>query len=129
MYNALALALKHYSKAILIGTDCPFLSHNDLQQAIAALDNNDMVFSPANDGGYVLVGAKTVDSLVFTKVFKQVFKQIDWGTEKVMAQTRIMLLKHKVSWQELSAKNDIDIEDDLKYLLLHNKFQNFIKNK
>ncbi|MCN4144788.1 MAG: TIGR04282 family arsenosugar biosynthesis glycosyltransferase [Thiohalomonas sp.] len=121
MYNALALALKHYSKAILIGTDCPFLSHNDLQQAIAALDNNDMVFSPANDGGYLLVGAKAVNP--------QVFKQIDWGTEKVMAQTRMMLLKHKVSWQELSAKNDIDIEDDLKFLLLHNKFQDFIKNK
>ncbi|MCU7800970.1 MAG: TIGR04282 family arsenosugar biosynthesis glycosyltransferase [gamma proteobacterium symbiont of Lucinoma myriamae] len=124
MYNSLIQALKHYSKAILIGTDCPFLSHNDLQQSIATLDNNDMVFSPANDGGYVLVGANAVNPVVF----EQVFEQIDWGTEKVMAQTRMKLLKHKVSWQELSAQNDIDIEADLKYLPLHNKFQDFIKN-
>lgn len=122
MYNALALALEHYSKAILIGTDCPFLSHNDLQQAIAALDNNDMVFSPANDGGYVLVGAKAV-------VNPKIFESIDWGTAKVMTQTRTILVKHNVSWQELSVQNDIDIEGDLKYLLLHNKFQDFIKNK
>ncbi|MCU7940228.1 MAG: TIGR04282 family arsenosugar biosynthesis glycosyltransferase [gamma proteobacterium symbiont of Bathyaustriella thionipta] len=115
MYNALALALKNYSKAILIGTDCPFLKLDDLQQAISALDKNDMVFSPAKDGGYVLVGAK--------KVTPAVFKQIDWGTEQVMAQTRKALLNHNVSWRELSEQHDIDVDSDLKYLMLIHDFK------
>ncbi|MCK5664536.1 MAG: TIGR04282 family arsenosugar biosynthesis glycosyltransferase [Thiotrichaceae bacterium] len=117
MYNALAQALKHYSKAILIGTDCPFLSSDDLQQAINALNTNDMVFSPAEDGGYVLVGAKQVSP--------EVFEDIDWGSDKVMTQTRKSLLKHNVSWQELSVQNDIDVKDDLKTLLLHDEFKDF----
>lgn len=117
MYNALAQALNNYSKAILIGTDCPFLTSDDLQQAINALNSKDMVFSPAADGGYVLVGAK--------KVSPEVFEYIDWGTDKVMAQTRKSLLKHNVSWHELSEQCDIDVKSDLKKLLLHNEFKDF----
>lgn len=119
MYNALAQALNYYSKAILIGTDCPFLSLDDLQQAINALDNNDMVFSPANDGGYVLVGAKKTNSAIF--------EHIDWGTNMVMVQTRTALVQHKISWQELTEQYDIDIEDDLRKLLVHNKFKHFVE--
>ena len=119
MHNALAVALNNYSKAILIGTDCPFLSSHDLQQAIIALDNNDMVFSPAKDGGYVLVGAKKISPVVF--------EHIDWGTDKVMAQTRRALLKYNMSWQELPEQYDIDVKDDLKYLLLHNDFKGLIE--
>ncbi|MCK5647742.1 MAG: TIGR04282 family arsenosugar biosynthesis glycosyltransferase [Gammaproteobacteria bacterium] len=118
MYNALAAALKHYSKAILIGTDCPFINKADFQQAIAALDSHDMVFSPARDGGYVLVGAN--------RVIPDVFENIGWGTENVMAQSRIVLAANDFRWQELAEQCDIDIKNDLKYLLLHDEFKEFI---
>lgn len=118
MYNALERALKNYSKAILIGTDCPFLSSDDLQQAISALDEHDMVFSPAKDGGYVLVGAKKVNPVIF--------EHIDWGTDKVMEKTRETLLKHHINWLELTEQHDIDVEDDLRKLLLHNDFKHFV---
>jgi len=118
MYNALVSALKHYSKVILIGTDCPFLNKTDFQQAIAALDSNDMVFSPARDGGYVLVGA--------SRIIPDVFENIDWGTEKVMAQSRTILAENNFHWQELAEQCDIDTQNDLKYLMLHDEFKGFI---
>lgn len=118
MYNALAKALERYAKAVLIGTDCPFLTAADLQQAIIALNNNDLVFSPAKDGGYVLVGA--------SRAIKLPFQQIDWGTEQVMSQTRRNLLQHNISWQELPEHYDIDTPDDLKQLALHRDFKGLI---
>lgn len=117
MYHALTLALKKYSKAILIGTDCPFLSREDLKQAILALDTNDMVFSPARDGGYVLVGAK--------KLVPGIFKNIEWGSERVMEQSRNALLANGICWQELPEQCDIDVKSDLKYLSQHNEFKEF----
>lgn len=120
MYNALARALTCYSKAILIGTDCPFLSSDDFHQAIKSLDEHDMVFSPAKDGGYVLVGAKNIKPAVF--------ENIDWSTEKVMAQTRSSLIKQQISWQELAEQQDIDDRNDLKSLLLHKDFKHVIQD-
>jgi len=118
MYNALASGLEQYSKVILIGTDCPFLNKDDFKQAITALDAHDMVFSPAKDGGYVLVGA--------TKVIPDIFNNIEWGTENVMKQSRTALSCNNFTWQELAEQCDIDVKDDLKYLSLHAEFKRFI---
>ncbi len=113
MHNALAFVLKAYSKAILIGTDCPFLSSKDLKKAFRTLDHYNMVFSPAYDGGYVLVGAKQTHS--------DLFAHIDWGTKQVMKQTRTRLKEHDVLWHELEKQHDIDVAEDL--YLLKNKFE------
>ncbi len=109
MANALEQSLQQFSKAILIGTDCPFLDNTDLQQAIDALDSNDMVFSPAKDGGYVLVGGTG-------QLNSFAFEGIEWGTERVMQQTRQRLSKLNIHWQELRQQQDIDNKNDLKYL-------------
>ena len=116
MANALKQSLRHFSRAILIGTDCPFLNQSDLEQAIAALDTHDMVFSPAHDGGYVLVGARCSVADSFTG--------IDWGSEQVMRQTRKRLTELNISWQELALQQDIDDENDLKYLQHIHEFSN-----
>ncbi|MCU7833775.1 MAG: TIGR04282 family arsenosugar biosynthesis glycosyltransferase [gamma proteobacterium symbiont of Taylorina sp.] len=108
MYHALQTALKQYSRVILIGSDCPFINKEVLQQAIAALETSDMVFSPASDGGYVLVGAKNL--------IPAVFEEIHWGSEFVMQQTRKRLSAANISWTELSVQHDIDLIEDLKYL-------------
>lgn len=108
MYHAINIALKNYNKVILIGSDCPFLSKEELQQAVVALESHDMVFSPAIDGGYVLVGANKINA--------EVFENIEWGSEHVMRQTREILLANDISCKELSEQHDIDIEEDLKYL-------------
>jgi len=114
MYYALSGKLEKFTKAILIGTDCPSLNCHELSRAIRALDYHDMVFSPAKDGGYVLVGAKQLSSVVFSK--------INWGSEWVMQQTRNALLKTGLSWQELSLQQDIDNVEDLVHLQLYPQF-------
>ena len=43
---------------LIIGTDCPALTQTHLQQAANALNENDAVLIPAEDGGYVLIGLR-----------------------------------------------------------------------
>lgn len=117
MYHAFQVALKNYQKVILIGTDCPFLTSEDVRQAIISLENHDVVLSPASDGGYVLIAAK--------KPILELFQHIDWGTERVMAQTRQVMETLNLSWKELPEKNDIDVKGDLRYLKQHTEFKEY----
>ena len=104
MRNALDSALIAGGRAILIGTDCPTLDILYLAHAVAALDRNDAVFGPAEDGGYVLVGLRrSLDA----------FSSIPWSTSEVMAMTRARLRKRGASWQELPQLWDVDDADDL----------------
>ena len=51
MHRALDRALLEAKKAVLIGTDCPDMNTQVLDQAFAALDHADVVLGPAFDGG------------------------------------------------------------------------------
>lgn len=120
MFNALEQTLIKYKRAVLIGTDCPFLNAGILHAAILALntdkaDRNTMVFSPSLDGGYVLVGA--------SQVCRGVFKDIAWGTGLVMSQTRSALQKQQLQWRELKKLQDIDTGEDLSALSQVHGFQ------
>jgi rSAM/selenodomain-associated transferase 1 len=89
---------------LLIGSDCPALVPRDLQSAAAALGNDDAVFIPAEDGGYVLVGLARPDA--------RVFAEVPWGTARVMARTRERLAAAAISWRELGALWDVDRPED-----------------
>ncbi len=89
---------------LLVGTDCAVLAPGHLQQAALALEQNNVVLIPAQDGGYVLIGMR---SLV-----PEVFEDIAWSTAEVLAQTRIQLQRAAVSWQELPALWDVDEPTD-----------------
>ncbi|MFC3284924.1 TIGR04282 family arsenosugar biosynthesis glycosyltransferase [Litchfieldella rifensis] len=65
---------------LVIGSDCPVLSPALLSRCWHALQDADGVFLPAEDGGYALVGTRRSNM--------RLFEHIDWGTERVMAQTR-----------------------------------------
>ncbi len=107
MANAFADNLPTYSRAILVGCDCPGLTRDHYRQVVADLEHYDAVVIPALDGGYVLMGLRHAD--------KTVFRDIDWGTDQVMAQTRQQFRKAGLSWQEHSPLPDIDRPDDLQY--------------
>lgn len=47
-----------YRRILYIGSDCPQLSPQDLQEANTALDMHDAVLYPAIDGGVVLMGCR-----------------------------------------------------------------------
>jgi rSAM/selenodomain-associated transferase 1 len=67
------------SKAVIIGSDCPMIRSEDLEQAWRALDDSDLVLGPATDGGYWLVGLR--------KPHPALFEGIEWSSERVLAQT------------------------------------------
>jgi rSAM/selenodomain-associated transferase 1 len=92
--------------ALLIGTDCPALTVDQLRCAAAALtEGHDAVFIPAEDGGYVLVGlARPIPSL---------FHGVAWGTDRVMRETRERLEAAGVRWRELAASWDVDRPEDV----------------
>jgi hypothetical protein len=118
MADALRMLLQKNQTVLLIGTDCPVLTAADLTAAAHALQQGaNMVFTPAEDGGYVLVGAQAKNiSGNASAGFSQAFQAIDWGTSRVMAQTRNRLAaigwQRGREWRELPALWDIDTPDD-----------------
>jgi glycosyltransferase A (GT-A) superfamily protein (DUF2064 family) len=96
--------------ALVIGSDCPALTPDDLQAAARSLATHDAVLQPAEDGGYVLVGlAREVPGL---------FEGIRWGEERVMRDTRTRLRAAKATWRELPARWDVDRPQDYQRLVV-----------
>jgi rSAM/selenodomain-associated transferase 1 len=95
---------------LIIGTDCPALTPAHLQQAAAALSENDAVLIPAEDGGYVLIGLRQPAPAVFA--------EIAWGSAQVLASTRQRLRHLGYSWHELPTLWDVDEAADLTRLSL-----------
>jgi len=94
----------NYEKVIIIGSDLYDLKPRHLENAIAALDHNDVVIGPAKDGGYYLLGMK--------RLHKSVFKNKEWGTDTVLKDTLNDLKSAKV--KQLDTLNDIDFAEDLR---------------
>lgn len=105
MEHALGQATADGRPAIVIGTDCPWLSAAALQEADTMLASADAVIGPADDGGYVLLGLRGVVPSLFT--------DIDWGTDKVLATTRERLTELGWNWRELPTRPDVDRPEDL----------------
>ena len=45
-----------YERIVLIGSDLPDITANHINQGLKALEKNEAVFGPAEDGGYYLIG-------------------------------------------------------------------------
>ena len=56
MKHALSEELATASNAILIGSDCPSISSDNIRTAFNHLKKNDIVLGPTFDGGYYLIG-------------------------------------------------------------------------
>jgi len=94
--------------ALLVGTDCPALQPAHLREAARRLcDGAEAVFQPAEDGGYVLLGLRRPQALLFSGM--------PWGTADVMARTRSRARALRCS--ELEMLWDVDRPADLVRLL------------
>lgn len=104
--HATAGALARADAAIVIGSDCPVLTGDDLRQAAAALGAGfDAVIGPAEDGGYVLLGLRRGTCDVYT--------DMPWGGSEVAALTRERLARGGRGWFELAELFDVDRPDDV----------------
>ncbi len=101
MYHALEQSLLNSHYCILIGTDCPAMDVDYLANALTALlRGQDAVLGPAEDGGYVLIGARQPD--------KDWFSDIAWGTAHVLEQSRRKIMAGGARLEELQTLWDVD---------------------
>jgi len=112
MCNGVKDALKQYQYCIVVGTDAPALAAKQISQSIEFLHQDKaVVFVPAEDGGYVLVG--------MNQPYACLFDGIDWGTENVMQQSRDKLEARAITFAESSSCWDIDrLSDYQRYLAM-----------
>lgn len=81
MEEALGLLLGLAPRAILIGSDSPSLPAAYVERSFGLLESGscDVVLGPADDGGYYLIGLRQAQPALF--------REIDWSSERVLAQT------------------------------------------
>ena len=109
MFHAIEQVLGHSKQAIIVGTDCPFLTEQNITDCIDQLNNGgECVITPAKDGGYVMLGANKIDAQLFTN--------ITWGGDTVFTETSRRLNDLGWSWQTQKSLNDIDRPTDLALL-------------
>ncbi|GMQ27602.1 TIGR04282 family arsenosugar biosynthesis glycosyltransferase [Algoriphagus confluentis] len=94
-----------YSKAIIIGTDCPELSTEILLEAESKLETNEVVIGPAEDGGYYLLGLKSLHP--------ELFRSIAWSTGSVLKETLGRARAFRLKSELLVQLSDLDTEEDL----------------
>lgn len=107
MFNAMSKVLTEgYQKAVLVGVDIPELSSSIILKAFELLSDNDVVYGPAKDGGYYLVGIKTL--------VKEIFQDVQWSTDQTLKQSleRAKICGCRVAMTE--TLYDIDTIEDVK---------------
>ena len=107
MQKAFKKAFKDgFEKIILIGSDLPEISAEIIQEGFDSLDKNEVVFGPAEDGGYYLVGMKKSHTFIF--------ENNPWSNPKLLETTLKELGKQDVCFSLLKTLNDIDTFEDFK---------------
>ncbi len=107
MFHAIDEALKKSSRVLLIGCDCPSLTIADLDFAINALQqSNDIVISPAQDGGYVMIGMK--------QAYPELFIKMTWGHAGVFSATLQRIKQSTLNTIQTVMQWDLDTFEDFK---------------
>jgi uncharacterized protein len=92
-------------RVIAVGTDCPELNSATLSEAMELLNHDPLVFGPAFDGGYYLVGLSEPCPLIF--------QGIAWGGPDVLAQSLAAAGTARLSVSLLGFLSDVDVPEDL----------------
>ena len=95
---------------VLIGSDCPSLTVEDLREAARALEvGADIALCPAEDGGYGLIAAR--------RAWPTLFEGMPWGTDRVAELTRERVATAGLSLALLRTIWDVDAPADHERLL------------
>jgi uncharacterized protein len=100
-----------FQSCCLIDSDSPTVGASAFCDAINFLrvtDNSRLVLGPSDDGGYYLIG--------MNKLHRPVFEEIDWSTDKVLAQTIQRARQMGLNVKTLPASFDVDDRASLRRL-------------
>lgn len=110
MDDAFRFARKRGAKAtVIIGSDSPTLTGENIDDAYSALEKKDIVVGPCDDGGYYLIGLKE-PSL-------ELFSGIEWSRSGVLLKTLENIKTMGKSVSVLKEWYDIDDEKGLGRLI------------
>lgn len=107
LFGMRASRARGHERVVVIGTDCPGLTTEVIDQAFSALDRQPMVVGPAHDGGYYLLGLRGAPEAAL-------FTGIDWGQGTVLAQTLRQASVAGLGWELLPEMQDVDFPEDVK---------------
>ncbi len=91
---------------VIVGSDIPDISRSHIAGAFRALGSHDVVFGPAADGGYWLVGLRRRPRFI------NPFAGVRWSTPHALADTRAKLAGRRVALVE--TLDDVDTGADLR---------------
>jgi rSAM/selenodomain-associated transferase 1 len=94
---------------VIVGSDIPELRAEHVVAAFEALDRHDLVFGPATDGGYWLIGASV-------PLPANVLAGIRWSTEHALADTLRNAQPLKVALLEDELEDVDDAKSHLRFL-------------
>ena len=94
-----------YERIVLIGSDLPDINVSHLKKGLKALTHSKVVFGPAEDGGYYLIGLSEMNT--------KVFNNKSWSQSHLLAETISELKQNNTTYSTLEVLNDIDTIDDL----------------
>jgi len=95
---------------VLVGSDIPEMRASHIARAFALLGGHDLVFGPARDGGFWLLGARRVRPLP-----RSLFDGVRWSTSTALADTLAGLPRH-VTTALAETLDDVDDADALRRL-------------
>lgn len=97
-------------KALIIGTDSPFITHQLLRLALFKLKTSDMALGPAVDGGYYLIGIRKQAA---AQALPGIVSGIPWGTGEVFGRTLRKAQELGLNVYQTEMLCDIDRPEDL----------------
>lgn len=104
MAHALAWGVSSAGCAVIVGSDCPSVTPAYVEAALRALEDTDVVLGPSDDGGYVLIGARTTDP--------EMLAGVEWGTPRALEQTLSQLQRQGLRHHCLEPRWDVDEPED-----------------
>ncbi len=109
MFHALNFAFSQNADAVvMIGTDSPTFPPEFIQQAFKNLKKTDAVLGKTEDGGFYLIGLRTVR--------KEIFENVEWSSPKTFRQTVRNIKNLGLKLSLLPTWFDVDLPADLERL-------------
>lgn len=94
-----------YKRIVLIGSDLPDITEKHINNGLEKLREIDVVFGPAEDGGYYLAG--------LSKAHYFIFENKPWSQPQLLKETIAELENKHIKFATLVTLNDIDTFEDL----------------
>lgn len=93
---------------VLVGSDIPAMRPLHIARAFRLLGRHDLIFGPASDGGFWLVGSRRIRPMPHG-----MFANVRWSSARTLIDTRANL-PAAISVGEADTLDDVDTADDLR---------------